>query len=136
MRTIGKCFCALGLLFLACAELWGQTFVNDGEKVVYHLDRDTTLTQGTISDALQNIPGVKVDTEGNITLRGVNKVEVWINDAPSHFDPESQKNYLQHTSVRNVLRIEVITNPSARYTTEVDLGVINIWTNEIGRAHV
>lgn len=129
MRTIGKCFCALGLLFLACAELWGQTFVNDGEKVVCHLDRDTTLTQGNISDALQNIPGVKVDTEGNITLRGVNKVEVWINDAPSHFDPESQKNYLQHTSVRNVLRIEVITNPSARYTTEVDLGVINIWTN-------
>ena len=129
MKTIDRRFWVIGILLLARMALFGQTFVNDGEKVVYHVSRDTTMVQGTVSDALQNIPGLKVDTEGNITLRGVSQVEIWLNDAPSHFDVESQKNYLQQTSVENIARIEVITNPSARYTTETDLGIINIWTN-------
>lgn len=129
MERIGKWFLLSLLMLLAGTAMFGQTFVNDGEKVVYHVSRDTTLVQGTVSDALQNIPGLKVDTEGNITMRGVSEVEIWINDAPSHFDSDSQKNYLQQTSVKNITRIEVITNPSARYTTETDLGIINIWTN-------
>ena len=129
MNAALKRFCFLAVLLFFVTSLFGQTFVNDGEKVIYHVSRDTTLMQGTISDALQNIPGLKVDTEGNITLRGVSELEIWINDAPSHFDPESQKNYLQQTSVESILRIEVITNPSARYTTETDMGIINIWTN-------
>ncbi|MBQ3709998.1 MAG: outer membrane beta-barrel protein [Bacteroidales bacterium] len=107
----------------------GPVFVNEGETVVYHLSRDPKGQQGTVSDALQNVPGVKVDTEGNITLRGVSQVEIFINGKPSHFDEESQKNYLQQVTAANIERIEVMTNPSARYTTETDTGVINIITN-------
>ena len=128
MKTAGKHFWILALLLSACVALKGQTFVNDGEKLVYHVSRDTTLVQGTVSDALQNIPGLKVDTEGNITLRGVSNVVIWVNDAPSHFETESQKNYLQQTQAAHVERIEVITNPSARYTSETDTGIINIIT--------
>ena len=104
-------------------------FVNDGEKVVYRVAQDVTVQKGTVSDALQNVPGVKVDTEGNVTLRGVNTVEIWINDNPSHFDEEGQKSYLQQTSAATIERIEVITNPSARYTSETDTGIINIITS-------
>ena len=107
----------------------GPVFVNEGETVVYHISRDPQGQKGTVSDALQNVPGVKVDTEGNITLRGVSEVEIFINGKPSHFDQESQKNYLQQVSAATIERIEVMTNPSARYTTEADTGIINIITN-------
>ena len=112
----------------------GPLFVNEGETVVYHLNRDPQGQKGTVSDALQNVPGVKVDTEGNISLRGVNQVEIFINGKPSHFDEESQKNYLQQVSAASIERIEVMTNPSARYTTETDTGVINIITNAQGQS--
>ena len=104
-------------------------FVNDGEKVVYRVAQDLTVQKGTVSDALQNVPGVKVDTEGNVTLRGVSEVEIWINDSPSHFDEEGQKSYFQQTPAVIIERIEVMTNPSARYTSDTDTGIINIITN-------
>ncbi|MBP5797344.1 MAG: outer membrane beta-barrel protein [Bacteroidales bacterium] len=107
----------------------GPLFVNEGETVVYHLSRDPEGRKGTVSDALQNVPGVKVDTEGQINLRGVSQVEIFINGKPSHFDEESQKNYLQQVSAAAILRIEVMTNPSARYTTATNTGVINIITD-------
>ena len=110
----------------------GPVFVNEGETVVYHLSRDPQGQKGTVSDALQNVPGVKVDTEGHISLRGVSEVEIFINGKPSHFDEESQKNYLQQVSAMNIERIEVMTNPSARYTTAINTGVINIVTNSDG----
>ena len=85
-----------------------------------------------MSDALQNVPGVKVDTEGHVSLRGVSQVEIFINGKPSHFDEESQKNYLQQVSATTIDHIEVMTNPSARFTTATDTGVINIVTNNDG----
>ena len=105
-------------------------FDSEGETVTYHINRDPIGRRGTVSDALQNVPGVKVDTEGTISLRGVGAVEIFINGKPSHFDEESQKNYLQQVSASSIERIEVMTNPSARFTTEADTGVINIITTE------
>lgn len=115
---------------LQAQEPTSPIFVNEGETVVYHISRDPGGQKGTLSDALQNVPGVKVDTEGHITLRGVSEVEVFINGKPSHFDAESQKNYLQQMSAGSINRIEVMTNPSARYSTATDTGVINIITND------
>lgn len=112
----------------------GPIFVNEGETVVYLLSRDPKGQKGTVSDALQNVPGVKVDTEGNISLRGVSEVVIFINGKPSHFDDESRKNYLQQVSAASIERIEVMTNPSARYTTDTDTGVINIITNNEGQS--
>ena len=88
----------LGLLHLPLTAQEGPVFVNEGETVVYHLGRDPQGQKGTVSDALQNVPGVKVDTEGHISLRGVSEVAIFINGKPSHFDEESQKNYLQQVS--------------------------------------
>ena len=121
-------FWLLSLPLFAQEPQEGPLFVNEGETVVYHISRDPQGKKGTVSDALQNVPGVKVDTEGNITLRGVSQVEVFINGKPAHFDSESQKNYLQQVSAASIERIEVMTNPSARYTTESGTGVINIIT--------
>lgn len=127
-------FCALSLNAQQPQSDVDPVFVNEGETVTYHIQRDPLAQQGTVSDALQNVPGVKVDTEGIISLRGVNEVEIFIDGKPSHFDAESQKNYLQQVSAASIERIEVMTNPSVRYTSTSGIGIINIVTINKGLA--
>lgn len=87
----------------------------DGEKQLYNTAEDPSVQTGTASDALQNAPGVEVDAEGNITLGGSQGVEVWINDRPSNLSGESLRQYIKTLPTNAIERIEVITNPSARY---------------------
>lgn len=100
----------------------------DGEKMVYNVADDPTIQAGTTEDALQNAPGVEVDVEGNITLRGVSSVEIWVNDKPSKLTAENLKTYLQTLPANALDRIETITNPSAKYATDAE-AVINIITS-------
>ena len=103
-------------------------FSVEGEKTLYQVSDDPTVQGGVASDALQNAPGVSVDVEGNITLRGASSVEIWINDQPSNLTEENLKTYIQTLPANAIDRIEVITNPSARYATTAD-GSINIVMN-------
>ncbi|MCQ2322789.1 MAG: TonB-dependent receptor, partial [Bacteroidales bacterium] len=104
-------------------------FANEGEKQLYNVSEDPSIQTGTASDALQNAPGVEVDVEGNITLRGASGVEIWINGKPSHLNEENLKTYIQQLPANAIETIEVITNPSARYASKSDAGIINIVTN-------
>jgi len=103
-------------------------YLQDGEKTMYNVSEDPTIQDGTASDALQNAPGVEVDIEGNITLRGVSSVEIWINDKPSRLNEEGLKTFIQQLPANSIERIEVITNPSARYGTKSGGGIINVIT--------
>lgn len=103
-------------------------YAMDGEKLIYNVADDPTIQTGTTSDALQNAPGVEVDIEGNITLRGVSSVEIWVNDKPSKLTAENLKTYLETLPANALDRIETITNPSAKYATSAD-AVINIITS-------
>lgn len=102
-------------------------FAVDGEKTLYNTAEDPTVQTGSVSDVLQNAPGVSVDVEGNVSLRGSSSVEIWINDKPSHMTSENLKTYLQQMPANSVDHVEVITNPSARYGSKAD-GIINIVT--------
>ena len=98
----------------------------DGEKVFYHVEDDPSVQTGTMADVLQNAPGVEVDAEGNITFRGKSAVEVWINDRPSNMDGEALRQYIKALPASSIKRIEVLSNPSARYGTSGS--IINIVT--------
>ena len=103
-------------------------YAMEGEKMIYNVSEDPSIQTGTTEDALQNAPGVEVDVEGNITLRGVSSVEIWINDKPSKLTEENLKTYLQTLPANAIARIETITNPSAKYATDAE-AVINIVTS-------
>jgi len=103
-------------------------YAMEGEKLIYNVAEDPSIQTGTTEDALQNAPGVEVDVEGNITLRGVSSVEIWINDKPSKLTEENLKTYLQTLPANAIARIETITNPSAKYATDAE-AVINIVTS-------
>ena len=105
-------------------------YAYDGEKKVYNVSEDPSVQGGVATDALQNAPCVYVDMEGNITLRGVSSVAIWLNDKPSRITAEGLKSFLQQLPANSIERIEVITNPSAKYSAEGSGGIINIVTNQ------
>lgn len=100
------------------------------DKKVYNVTEDVSVQSGVASDALQNAPGVEVDMEGNVTLRGVSNVEIWINDKPSRLSADGLKSYLQQLPANALERIEVITNPSAKYSASGTGGIINVITKQ------
>jgi len=105
-------------------------YAYSGEKKIYNVSEDPSVQGGVANDALQNAPGVYVDMEGNITLRGVSGVAIWINDKPSRITEEGLKQFLQQLPANTLERIEVITNPSAKYSAEGTGGIINIITKD------
>ena len=100
----------------------------DGEKTFYHVEDDPSVQTGTMADALQNAPGVEVDPEGNITLRGGSDVTIWLNDKPSNLSGEALKQYIKTMPASSVKRVEVLSNPSARYGSTG--AIINIITDQ------
>ena len=103
-------------------------YMTDGEKTMYNVSEDPAVQSGTAADALQNAPGVEVDVEGNITLRGVSSVQIWLNNRPANMNAEALKILLQQMPASDIVKIEVITNPSARYSAQGAGGIINIVT--------
>lgn len=103
-------------------------YMTDGEKTMYNVSEDPAVQSGTAADALQNAPGVEVDVEGNIILRGVSSVQIWLNNRPANMNAEALKILLQQMPASDIEKIEVITNPSARYSAQGAGGIINIVT--------
>lgn len=94
------------------------------DKKVYNLGKDLMVKGGTVSDVLDNIPSVTVDVEGNISLRGNENVRVLIDGRPSN--AVSINDALKMLPADAVDKVEVITNPSARYDAEGGAGILNI----------
>lgn len=81
---------------------------------------------GAAADVLENIPSVEVDNDGNISLRGNTSVEVWINGKASGLTTDNRAEILQQLPAESIDRIEVIDNPSAKFSAEGSAGIINI----------
>ena len=81
---------------------------------------------GAATDVLENIPSVEVDADGNISLRGNTSVEVWINGKASGLTTDNRSEILEQLPAESIERIEVIDNPSAKFSAEGSAGIINI----------
>lgn len=95
------------------------------DKKVYNVGQDLTVKGGSVTDVLDNVPSVTVDVEGNISLRGNESVRILINGKPSALSGLSPE-ALQQLPADAIEKVEVITNPSARYDAEGTAGILNI----------
>ena len=94
------------------------------DKKIYNVGSDLMVKGGTVSDVLDNIPSVSVDVEGNVSLRGNENVKILIDGKPSN--AININDALRLIPADAIDKVEVITNPSARYDAEGGGGLLNI----------
>ncbi|RMH72909.1 MAG: TonB-dependent receptor [Gemmatimonadetes bacterium] len=114
--------------------LEGVEVSGERAKIEYQIDKKVikvsefyTATSGSAVDVLENVPSVKVDIEGNVSLRGSENFTVLIDGRPSILDPSDA---LQQIPAGTIENIEIITNPSAKYNPEGTAGIINVITKK------
>ncbi|HRM12824.1 MAG TPA: TonB-dependent receptor, partial [Flavobacterium sp.] len=93
------------------------------DRKVINVGKDLTTAGATASEIMNNIPSVNVDQDGKISLRGNENVRVLVDGRPSNIEASQLLKQIPSTSIK---KIELITNPSAKYNPEGMSGIINI----------
>ena len=109
-------------------DVVGQaSILNAGiDKKVYNVAEDMSVKGGTANDVLKNIQSVDLDQDGRIMLRGDGAVTVLIDGRPSSLSGGNGKTLLDALPAGSIERIEIVTNPSAKYDPDGTSGIINI----------
>ena len=131
---------------------------SEADRLIYNVDEDPAATTNSALEMMRKVPMLSVDGEDNVKLKGQENYKIYLNGKP---DPTLSSNYkevLRSMPASSIKKIEVITEPGAKYDAEGLGGIINIVTfssarlegytvniganagntnaNEIGRAHV
>ena len=96
------------------------------DKKVFSVDANIASAGQSASELLENIPSVEVDQDGEVSLRGNSSVTVWINGKESGLTADNRAQILEQIPAETIEKVEVITNPSAKYSPEGTAGIINI----------
>lgn len=95
------------------------------DRRIFNVGTDLTSSGASALEVLNNVPSVNVDIEGAVTLRGSSGVQILLNGKPSVIADE-ESGALGNITAEMIEKIEVITNPSAKYEAEGTSGIINI----------
>jgi len=100
------------------------------DKTIVNVDASPTSAGATALEVLEKSPGVTVDNDGNISLRGKAGVIVMIDGKPTYLSSADLGNMLKNMPASQLDQIEIMTNPSARFDASGNSGVINIKTKK------
>lgn len=100
------------------------------DKTVVNVEAGITNTGSTVLEVLERSPGVAVDRDGNISLKGKPGVQVMIDGKPAQLSGTDLQNMLNGMSASQVEVIELMDNPSAKYDAAGNAGIINIKTKK------
>jgi len=123
---------SLGEIWMSPSVLNSEGVVVEGERptMEYKIDRkviDVSSAQTSISgdavDILENVPSIRVDIEGNVSLRGSQSFTVLIDGKSTPLDGTQA---LQQIPASSIETIEIITNPSVKYDPDGTAGIINV----------
>ncbi len=96
------------------------------DRMVVNVENSIVAAGGTAMEVLQQSPGIQVDKDDNISMRGKNGVIIMIDGKPSNMSPQDVAQLLKNMPSSNVDQIELIANPSAKYDAAGNAGIINI----------
>ncbi len=95
-------------------------------KTIVNVDNSIVSSGGTVMDVLEKSPGIMVDKDGNISLKGKSNVLVMIDGKPTYLSGEQLVNLLKTLPADQADQIELMTNPPAKYDASGNAGIINI----------
>jgi len=96
------------------------------DKKSFAVGNNISQSGGSALDAMRNLPGVSIDQEGKVLLRGSDKVSVLIDGKQSSLTGFGNQKGLDNIPASNIESIEIINNPSAKYDAKGMAGIINI----------
>jgi hypothetical protein len=98
------------------------------DKVVINPDASITSASENVYEIMKKLPGVSIDNNDNISLKGKQGVKVLIDDKPTYVSADQLATILKSMQGKNIERIEIMENPPARFDAEGNSGIINIKT--------
>ena len=96
------------------------------DKMVFNVENSINATGSDALELLQKSPGVQVDNNDNISMKGKNGVKVYVDGKMLQLDTKDLAAYLRSINSNDIEAIEMISNPSAKYDASGNAGVINI----------
>lgn len=100
------------------------------DRTIVNVEAAATNVGATAMEVLEKSPGITVDKDGNISLKGKQGVQVYLDGRPSYLSGTDLANYLRSLSAGQLDQIEIMTNPPARYDAAGNSGIINIKTKK------
>ncbi len=100
------------------------------DKTVVNVEASVTNTGATALEVLEKAPGVTIDKDGNISLKGKQGVNIMIDGRPTYLSSSDLTNYLKSLPANALDQIEIMTNPSSKYDAAGNSGIINIKTKK------
>ncbi|PWT70916.1 MAG: TonB-dependent receptor [Bacteroidetes bacterium] len=100
------------------------------DRMVVNVDAAPTNAGSTVMDVLEKSPGVTIDKDGNISLKGKQGVLIMIDNKPTYLNATQLANYLKSLPASAIEQLEIMTNPSAKYDASGNSGIINIKTKK------
>ncbi|MCX7743845.1 MAG: TonB-dependent receptor [Flavobacteriales bacterium] len=95
-------------------------------KTTLNVDNSTISTGLNAMELIRRIPGVFVDNDGNISIKGKSGVNIYIDDKPTYMSGRELKNLLNSLQASNIEKIEVMNQPGAAYDAQGNAGILNI----------
>lgn len=105
-------------------------FERKADKMIVNVDASVSNVGSSAMDVLEKSPGVTVDKDGNISLKGKQGVKIFIDGKPSYLSGADLANLLKSMTSAQLDQIEIMTNPSAKFDAAGNAGVINIKTKK------
>jgi hypothetical protein len=103
---------------------------NKIDRTVINVDAAPTNAGATALEVLEKSPGISVDNDGNISLKGKQGVIVMMDGKPTYLSPADLANVLRNMPATALDQIEIMTNPPAKYDASGNSGIINIKTKK------
>ena len=106
--------------------------VGSPDRTSFSVANDLQVQNGTLADALRAVPGVEVDLQGNVSLRGDSGVTILVDGRPSAIlKGDNRGDVILSMPAGRIERVEVMTNPSAANSPEGSAGIINLVTRQV-----
>jgi iron complex outermembrane receptor protein len=100
------------------------------DRTIINVDATPSNTGTTVMEVLEKSPGISVDKDGNISLKGKQGVMIMMDGKPTYLSGEDLANFLKNMPSANLDQIEIMTNPPAKFDASGNSGVINIKTKK------